>query len=96
MGLTVELAQGNDNFDLLYNYLNQALPIIVFVDTGELKSYWDLPTYHAVVVTGLDDELIYLHEPYFPDAPQKIKREEFLLAWLERDCWYAVIRLTDL
>ncbi len=28
LGLTVELAQGNDNLELFYSYLNQALPII--------------------------------------------------------------------
>lgn len=63
--------------------------------TAELKSYWTVPTFHAVVVTGLDDELIYLHDPYFPDAPKEVQRDEFLLAWLEQDYWYAVIRLTD-
>ncbi len=46
-------------------------------------------------MTGLDDELIYLHDPYFPDAPKEVQRDEFLLAWLEQDYWYAVIRLTD-
>ena len=95
LGLVVELVQGNDDLDLFYRYLDQALPVIVFVNTAELKSYWTVPTFHAVVVTGLDDELIYLHDPYFPDAPKEVQRDEFLLAWLEQDYWYAVIRLTD-
>ena len=95
LGLVVELVQGNDDLDLFYRYLDQALPVIVFVNTAELKSYWTVPTFHAVVVTGLDNELIYLHDPYFPDAPKEVQRDEFLLAWLEQDYWYAVIRLTD-
>lgn len=96
LGFTVELAEGHDDLDLLYSYLNQALPVIVFVNTAELKSYWMVPTFHAVVVTGLDDELIYLHDPYFADAPKEVRRDEFLLAWLEQDYWHAVVRLADL
>lgn len=88
LGLIVELTQGNDDLDLLYDYLNQALPIIVFVNTAELKSYWSVPTFHAVVVTGLDDEIVYINDPYFAEAPKEVLREEFLLAWLERDYWY--------
>lgn len=94
LGLIVELAQGDDDLNLFYRYLNQALPVIVSVNTAELKSYWNVGTYHAVVVTGLDDEYVYLADPYFDDAPQEVRRDEFLLAWLEQDYWYGVIRLT--
>ncbi|MFN8492248.1 MAG: cysteine peptidase family C39 domain-containing protein [Caldilineaceae bacterium] len=91
--MTVELAQGSDDLDRLYGYLNQALPIIAFVSTAELKSYWATATFHAVVVVGLDDEIIYVNDPYFADAPKEVPRGEFTLAWLEQDYWYAVIRL---
>jgi hypothetical protein len=69
------------------------LPIIVFVNTVQLKSYWTSATYHAVVVIGLDAEVVYLCDPYFADFPKEVPRDEFLLAWLEQDYWYAVIRL---
>lgn len=91
--LTVELAQGSDELDLFYGYLDQALPIIAHVNTGELKSYWRHTTFHAVVVVGLDEEFVYVNDPYFDDAPQAAPREEFILAWLEQDYWYGVIRL---
>ena len=96
LGLSVELAQGTDDFDVFYGFLNQALPITVFVNTAELKSYWGVAAFHAVVVTGLDEESVYVSDPYFADAPKEVPRTEFMLAWLEQDYWYAVLRLTAL
>lgn len=95
LGLTIELAQGNDNLDFFYDYLNQALPIIAYVNTGELRSYWNVETFHAVVVVGLDDEVVYVNDPYFDDAPKEVERDEFILAWLEQDFWYVVVRLAE-
>ena len=93
LGLSVELAQGTDDLDQFYRELNQALPIIVFVNTAELKSYWTVAAFHAVVVIGLDEEFVYISDPYFADAPKEVPRAEFTLAWLEQDYWYAVLRL---
>jgi len=50
-------------------------------------------TDHAVVVVGLDEESVYAHDADFEQAPQVIDRDDFLLAWLERDDEYAVIGL---
>jgi len=95
LGLSIELAQGDENLDALYSYLDQALPIIAYVNTGQLRSYWEITTFHAVIVTGLDDEFVYLNDPYFDDAPKEVPRGEFILAWLEQDFWYVVIRLAE-
>jgi ABC-type bacteriocin/lantibiotic exporter with double-glycine peptidase domain len=95
LGLTIELAQGSDDLDLLYPYLDQGLPVIAYVNTGELKSYWQSTTFHAVVVVGLDEEFVYVNDPYFVDAPKEVPHGEFILAWLEQDYWYAVIRLAE-
>ncbi|MCB0128153.1 MAG: C39 family peptidase [Caldilineaceae bacterium] len=94
-GLIVELAQGSENLDALYRYLDQALPIIAYVNTGQLRSYWRVTTFHAVIITGLDEEFVYLNDPYFGDAPKEVSRDEFILAWLEQDFWYVVIRLAE-
>lgn len=56
-------------------------------------SYWTVASFHAVVVIGLDDERVYVNDPYFTDAPKAISRDEFILAWSEQDYWYGVIRL---
>jgi ABC-type bacteriocin/lantibiotic exporter with double-glycine peptidase domain len=95
LGLTLELAQGDDDLDLFYHYLDQGLPVIAYVNTGELKSYWQYTTFHAVVVVGLDEQFVYVNDPYFADAPKEVARGEFVLAWLEQDYRYAVIRLAE-
>ncbi len=66
-------------------------PCIVFVRTGDLP-YWGADVGHAVVVTGLHDDLVYLHDPAFNNAPQIVGLGDFGLAWLEAGEYYAVIR----
>jgi ABC-type bacteriocin/lantibiotic exporter with double-glycine peptidase domain len=95
LGLTIELAQGSDDLDLILRYLAEGLPLIAYVNTGELTSYWTVATFHALVVVGLDEELVYVNDPYFADAPKAIPHAEFILAWLEQDYRYGVIRLAE-
>lgn len=71
-------------------HLQQGHPCIAFVYTGELP-YWSEATNHAVVVVGLDDEFVYLNDPFFASAPQRVPLGDFILAWLARDYMYAVI-----
>jgi uncharacterized protein YvpB len=65
-------------------------PCIVFLRTGELP-YWQEDTGHAVVLVGMDEDVVYLNDPAFAQAPQRVSRGDFLLAWLEFDYDYAVI-----
>jgi ABC-type bacteriocin/lantibiotic exporter with double-glycine peptidase domain len=55
-------------------------PAIVLLDTIQL-SYWHKPAFHAIVVVGLDDASVYIHDPVFPPAARPIPREEFTRAW---------------
>lgn len=66
------------------------LAYVAFVKTGELP-YWDEDCDHAVVVAGLDDEVVYLNDPAFPDAPVQVPRGDFDLAWLGRDEFFAAL-----
>lgn len=93
LGLIVEVAQGSDALAVISHYLDEGLPIIAYVNTGELTSYWNVTTFHAVVVVGIDEDRVYVNDPYFDDAPKAIQQAEFILAWLEQDFWYGVIRL---
>jgi len=68
----------------------QGQPCIVFLDTAELP-YWSEATFHAVVVVGMDDEYIYVNDPAFDEAPQRITWGDFDLAWIEEGYYYAVI-----
>lgn len=65
-------------------------PVIVFVMTGHLK-YWQVSVAHAVVVVGIDDENIYLDDPWFDTSPQVSPIDDFLAAWAEFDHLAATI-----
>jgi predicted double-glycine peptidase len=58
-------------------------------------SYWGETTRHAVVVVGIDSEYVYVHDPCFDIAPQRVTRLEFKLAWDEMDNTYATIEPTE-
>lgn len=55
-------------------------------------------TYHAVVVTGIDPiaETVYLHDPFFAEAPLELALNTFLIGWEEQDRQYAVIALAPI
>ena len=90
MGLSILTEDGST--EKLHAYLDGGLPIIAFVDTGQLTSYWPEATNHAVVVVGITNDTIYLNDPEFNIAPQAVSLAEFELAWLEKGYRYAVIR----
>lgn len=92
LGLSVHIAEGR--IERLREHLESGLPSVAFVETGQLLSYWDERTNHAVVVVGMEENQIYLNDPEFESAPQSISIDEFLLAWEEKDYLYAVIGLS--
>jgi ABC-type bacteriocin/lantibiotic exporter with double-glycine peptidase domain len=71
--------------------IDRGLPPAVFVWTGELTSYWTSAVYHAVVIVGYDDQQFYLNDPAHDFAPQVVSQQEFDLAWLAHDTYFAVI-----
>lgn len=89
LGVDVLYEQGN--LALLNTHLQNNHPCIAMVQTRELP-YWDgLENSHAVVVTGLVDDTIYLNDPAFTRFPLRVGRGYFELAWLEWDETCAVI-----
>lgn len=92
LGVHILIDEGN--FDALQKHLETGLPVIVPVITSELP-YWDVDTHHAVVVVGIDDEIIYLNDPYF-EKLQEIPLEDFRLAWFAKEFLYAVISLDEI
>lgn len=75
---------------VLLQSLADGTPPIALVQTNNL-SYWTIETAHAVVVTGMDDESVFINDPAFP-VRQIVARNEFMLAWSDFDYLYAVIR----
>ncbi|MCP4536601.1 MAG: hypothetical protein GY832_05595 [Chloroflexi bacterium] len=88
LNIHVRYAQGT--MDELYGYLNSGQPCIVLVRTDQLP-YWTYATDHAILVVGCDEQAVYVNDPAFEHAPQRIPRADFELAWLEFDYRYAVI-----
>ena len=68
------------------------------VRTWTLLHWQEVDTNHAVVVVGIDsdNETIYIHDPFFGQAPLALSFDEIEPAWIEMDRRYAVIGLTAL
>jgi len=92
LGLAVEIGRGHDDIRILAPYLEMGLPVIVAVDTNYTDG-WPYVKDHAVVVVGFTDEVVYVHDPATPEALLTIDSDTFLLAWVNRDYEYVVIRL---
>ena len=50
-------------------------------------------TDHALVVVGIDDDAFYVNDPYLNQAPQRVPRIHFELAWFRFDNLCAVITI---
>ena len=81
---------GSLTIEALENQLIAGRPIIARVWTPMLD-YWTIDTSHVVVVTGFDEEHIYLNDPAVSEFPKKVLRAGFLAAWAEFDETAAVI-----
>ena len=89
---TVSVTIADGNMEMLKDYLDQEQPVIVAVDTIDLP-YWDNESVgHAVVVVGLDEGTVSLHDPWFEDAPKVVEKVLFESAWLRHEYAYAVIQ----
>ena len=89
--VSVQVQEGD--FQAIDDALAVGLPVIVAVNTGELKSYWQSSVAHAVVVIGMDKEFVYLNDPALDDAPQRVAIAEFDLAWLEQENLLCIVSL---
>jgi ABC-type bacteriocin/lantibiotic exporter with double-glycine peptidase domain len=86
LNITVIYKQGTLQ-ELNENLANNR-PCIAFVSASQLP-YSRLSSNHAVVVSGMDDHLVYLNDPDLDYAPVAIPLGDFDLAWLERDEYFA-------
>ncbi|MCS6846244.1 MAG: hypothetical protein RMN52_00850 [Anaerolineae bacterium] len=74
----------------LTDALSRGVPPILSVFTGELP-YWDVESLHALVLTGIQDEVAFVNDPAFP-TPMRVGLSDMLLAWDERDNSVAFIQ----
>ena len=71
--------------------LAEGVPPIALVHTTALP-HWERETSHAVVVIAMDADHVTLNDPAFPAEPQVVARDTLMLAWLDFDGLYAIIR----
>lgn len=76
---------------VLVQALRQGIPPIALVFTASL-SYWERATAHAVVVTGMDNAVVSVNDPAYPEISQALTHNEFMLAWSDFDYLYALVR----
>jgi ABC-type bacteriocin/lantibiotic exporter with double-glycine peptidase domain len=93
-GLSVMLGTQGD-VSLFETYIEIGLPVIVAVKTLNWPHWDDIITEHAVLVVGIDQahDLIYIHDPFFAEAPIELELLRFETGWEEKERWYAVIGL---
>ncbi|MFN8493460.1 MAG: C39 family peptidase [Caldilineaceae bacterium] len=72
-------------------WLVQGLPVIVFVQAGELPYHRGKWFQHAVLITGLDEQDVYILDPDVNIVPVKASVLDFQLAWDVMDNQFAVI-----
>lgn len=89
LGLSVLITQGD--IASLRQHLEGGSPVIAAVNTAPLP-YWDDDTAHAVVVVGLEQDMVLINDPEFEQAPRAVPLNAFLLGWLEHDYRYAVLK----
>jgi ABC-type bacteriocin/lantibiotic exporter with double-glycine peptidase domain len=88
-GVKVAIHRHGDLPDL-HRSIEQNTPPIIFIRT-EALAYWSEDTQHAVVVSGYEGSDLWLNDPAFPAASQKVLAAELMLAWDEFDNAYALL-----
>ncbi len=61
--LKIPIRYGKDNMEVIRDSLHKKIPPIVFVN---LKPILGENVFHWVVVTGLDEQNVYMNDPYVP------------------------------
>lgn len=82
LGVRVTIARGS--IADLSAALTRNERVIVPVWTRHLP-YWPRDVSHAVVIAGVDETMVWIHDPAMPDGPTAVPVGDFDLAWLDAD-----------
>src|SRR3954453_9319544 len=69
--------------DEIQQWLREGVPVIACVEAGELPHWRDFHFQHAVLIVGLEEGQIFLHDPALGNGPTIVPVEDFVLAWDE-------------
>lgn len=87
--VTVVFEEGT--LERIDHWLGQSVPVIAFLQAGELPHWRGEQFQHTVVITGMEDTLVQLLDPDAGSGQISVLIDEFLLAWDELDTLYAVL-----
>lgn len=88
--LRITVVYQRGNLAQIYTFLQNGWPVLAPVQAREFP-HWVEDASHAVVVVGMDDQVVYINDPAFPNAPIPVPHGDFDLAWLEHNEVYAVL-----
>lgn len=72
-------------------WLDRGVPVIAFVQAGELPHWRGERSHHALVIVGLEAGVVHLLDPAMDADVITAPAGDFLLAWDERACTYTVV-----
>jgi len=72
-------------------WLERGVPVIAFVQAGELPHWRGERSHHALVIVGLGSGMVHLLDPATDAQVIAAPIGDFLLAWDERACTYAAV-----
>jgi len=75
----------------LATWLNRDVPVIVFVQAGELPHWRGERAHRAIVVVGMESQAVQILDPAMEANVITVPRDDFILAWDERDYVYATV-----
>ena len=73
-------------------WLRHGILVIACVQAGELSHWQGVSAQHAVLVLGMDEQEVHLHDPALAHGPIVVSSGDFSLAWDEMNCRYAIIK----
>ncbi len=88
IGFSAGIQSGSQSF--LQRQLKSGTPCIVHVWTAPL-TYWQHEAIHAMVVVGIEEAKILVHDPALANGPTAILLNDFLQAWAATDYLTIVI-----
>jgi len=86
--IQVDYSQGD--LESIKHALANDIPPIALVWTGELL-YWQYETAHAVAITGIEGDFLFLNDPAYEQPDIRVSVGDFYLAWDEMANHYALL-----
>lgn len=87
---TLDVTYTQGELQDINDWIARDVPVIAFVQAGELPHWRGQRFRHAVVVVGMDEQAVYFLDPAATPEPIVAAHGDFQLAWEETEPWYAV------